>query len=1058
MKELFLIILSVFLAKGLAAQQRTLTITCLDEETKQAITGLSIKLDGSIVAIGLSNASGKTTLKLNKGTYQLILAHVTYVSKSVIVPLESDTSLIIEMKSLYKNLDSVIVSTGYQILNKERSVGSFAKVDMDRFHEQITVNVLDRLPGIASAVSLNTRNESVGMTVRGLSTLRGPKGILIVVDNFPYDGDISNINPNDIESITVLKDAAAASIWGAKAGNGVIVITTKHAKFGKELAVSFSANSTIADAPNLYAFPQMTVTEYIGVEEFLFQKGYYNTQENATSNPVLTPVVELFIARRKGEITEQQLASQLERLKAIDLRQQYQQHMYKQNSHNRQYVIQMQAGGDKYAWSINAGYDYNDSYNYAEFNRLNLSFDQQYKLHPKLNLITNIKYTHSQTNSGRENYMTLTTGNSKMPLYTALRDEQGNALAIPQNYSERALAAMPAGFLDWNYYLADEHLYRSNTQGINDLVMRSIIKYSPLSGLNFQLTYQYQRQLKNNQNDNSPESYRVRDFVNRYTDINTLTRNFPLGSLRNIQEEDLIGHQLRTQVAYNKHFGNHQIDVMLAGELKRNRTFFSQTALFGLNPEIMSFAQVDFKTRFRNPITNSLANIEDPSSYENFANRYVSTLANSNYRYQGKYILYMSARRDASNLFGLNTNDKWTPLASVGLAWEMHKEKFFLWNNWFDQLKWRVSYGVNGNVNPAMTAVTTINYSSLNSTFTGQPYANFDNYYNPELKWERVKMLNLGLDFSMLKKRINGSIEYYRKNAIDLFGNAQIDYTVGIGTSVTKNIANMKASGIDLELQTQNMMGSFSWQTDLLFSHYIDEVVRDYQSNFNGSRFIGATLNSLEGMPLYGVYAYKWAGLSPLNGAPQGYLNGAISTNYAQLTGAATTVYDLTFAGTSQPKYYGALGNQFRYKGFGLSLRASFRFGYVFKKEALSYNQLFGNLNGHAEFADRWQKPGDEMFTNVPAMIYPLVSAADSFYGGNEIHILPGDHLRLNYVNFSYQFTSSWLSRLKVKDVRLSVSAQNLGLLWTANKQGLDPDYLYTIPSKSFSFGLRAGW
>ena len=1043
------------MALGLFAQQRQVMLQFTDQENNQPIAGVTVALNAT-TTFTQSDALGRAILKLNAGSQQLQFKHLAYAHAALSFIVKRDTTLTIALQPLMQSLESVTVSTGYQTLSKERQVGSFATVDMQRYHEQVGTTVLDRLPGLVSAVSLNTKNEAAGMTVRGLSTLRGQRGILIVLDNFPYEGDLANLNPNDIENITVLKDAAAASIWGAKAGNGVIVITTKQAKLGQPLSVSFNANSTAVNAPNLYAFPQMSVADYIGVEQFLFDKGYYNSQENSTNKPVLSPVVELLIAKRNGQINEQQLQVSLAKLQGIDLRQQYEQYMYSKTSQNRQYALQLQGGGDRYGWSLLSGYDRNNSFDGAQYSRLNLSFDQKYQLHQMLNLQTNVRFSHSKAVGGRERYEALSTGTTKMPLYTALRDEAGNALAVPQIYSTRALATLPSGFLDWNYYLADEYLYNSKQQNINDLVLRSILVFTPLQSLNLQLTYQYQKQLKNNQTESSTESFRVRNLVNHYTDLATLQRNFPLGSIRDLQNEQLEGHQLRAQAGYNRTMGDHQLSVMMAGELKKTNTDYAQTALYGLDPEILSFAQMDYKTRFRNPLTNSLANITDPTQYDLYANRYVSILGNVNYRFKNRYVLYASARRDASNLFGLNTNDKWTPLASLGLAWEMHREKFFPWQNWIDQLKWRMSYGVNGNVNSSMTAVTTISYSEINSNYTGGTYANFNNYTNPELRWERVKMLNLGLDFSLLKQRISGNIEYYQKNAVDLFGSALVDYTAGVGNTITKNVANMKANGIDVELRSQNIRGKLAWETDLLFSYYKDEVVKDYQTNFNGSRFVGAALNSLEGKPLYGIYAYRWAGLSPLNGAPQGYLNGTVSTNYAQITGSATQVNDLVFAGTSQPKYYGAIGNQLNYKGFSLAVRASFRFGYVFRKNALDYSSLFGSLDGHADFVQRWQQPGDELRTNIPAMIYPLVSSSDSFYKNSEVHVLKGDHLRLNYINLGYQLKADWLKRLSLKQLQFNLAVQNLGILWAANSEGIDPDYLFTPPTRNYTIGLRA--
>ncbi|HEY0176707.1 MAG TPA: SusC/RagA family TonB-linked outer membrane protein, partial [Pedobacter sp.] len=434
--------------------------------------------------------------------------------------------------------------------------------------------------------------------------------------------------------------------------------------------------------------------------------------------------------------------------------------------------------------------------------------------------------------------------------------------------------------------------------------------------------------------------------------------------------------------------------------------------------------------------------------------------ANGSYTYNGKYMVSLSGRRDASNLFGLNTNDQWNPLWSAGGSWELSREKFWRVAA-VSYLRLRATYGFSGNIDPSMSAVTTIAYigTSLN---TPAQQAQFRNYFNPDLTWERSAMMNFGLDFRMAGSRLSGSIEYFNKKGTNLYGNALIDYTGGVGTSIVKNVASTKGTGVDIELNSLNVSsGKFSWTSNLNASFYKDQVLKYYLSSQQASSYVNesTSISGVEGKPVYSIFAYKWAGLDPANGNPRGYLNGQISTDYAKLTGSAATIKDLNYHGSALPTAYGSVGNTFTYKNFSITARLSYKLGYYFRRTTLKYNSLYSQGTGNADFAQRWQKPGDEVITDVPSMIYPGSSSRDLFYSLSDALVEKGDHIRLQYVNFAYEMNRQQYNFLPFKTLSIYVNAANLGLLWAANKYHLDPDYRagnVLKPSKTFSLGLRA--
>lgn len=235
-------------------------------------------------------------------------------------------------------------TTGYQNLPRERATGSFSRVDSSLLQRRISTDVLGRLednvPGLAFNRSAMAGGVNNPISIRGRSTLFANANPLILLDNFPYEGDVSAINPNDVESVTVLKDAAAASIWGARAGNGVIVITTRKGKRNQAPTVSLTSNITISDKPDLYAQPRISTADHIELEKTLFARNFFSSDETSANHPALSPVTELLIAQRDGHLSAAQAQQQIEALKGRDLRDDYSRYLYRK-SVNQQYALQV---------------------------------------------------------------------------------------------------------------------------------------------------------------------------------------------------------------------------------------------------------------------------------------------------------------------------------------------------------------------------------------------------------------------------------------------------------------------------------------------------------------------------------------------------------------------------------------------------------------------------------------------------------------------------------------------------------------------------------------------
>jgi TonB-dependent SusC/RagA subfamily outer membrane receptor len=331
----------------------------IKDENGKPVTGASVMIKSTNKGT-TTDDKGEFILKgIDGSTAILVISAVNIETKEVM--LKGKTEITINVKIKVNELENVgvsVVSTGYQTLPKERATGSFAQPDKEMFDGRVSTDVVSKLEGITSGLVFN-KDPSTGtsLQIRGYSTINANASPLIVVDNFPYDGDITNINPNDVEGVTVLKDAAAASIWGARAGNGVIVITTKNGKYNQPLQVSFNANVTVSGKPNLsYNRNYLNSGDFIDVEQNLFKQGFYDGDLVDPNYPVISPVVEILNQQRNGVITMAQATDQINALRKLDVRGDLKKYFY-QGTVNQQYALSMSGGTQTANYIMSMGYD-----------------------------------------------------------------------------------------------------------------------------------------------------------------------------------------------------------------------------------------------------------------------------------------------------------------------------------------------------------------------------------------------------------------------------------------------------------------------------------------------------------------------------------------------------------------------------------------------------------------------------------------------------------------------------------------------------------------------------
>ena len=1051
------------------AQGTMLSGKVVDAESGESLIGALVTVlpDNQSAVV---DSDGLFRLEVSEGEKEITVQFLGYATLKWNGMAPAENMLVLKMKALEMGLDQVeVLATGYQEIPKARSTGSFVQLDEGLVDRRVSTNLIDRLEDVTSGLILNRTGDTGRdpISIRGRSTLGRFSQPLIVIDNFPYDGSLDDINPNDVASITVLRDAAAASIWGARAGNGVIVITTKSGSNDQPLQVSLTANANWIQPTDPFLSPNLSVGDYIDTEISLFEAGFYASSENDASHPVLSPVVETLIRQRDGVISDAEADSRLQQLRSYDLRKDVEKYLYRP-SLNQQYSLGLAGGSKVHKYRMALGVDENRGNvigNSTERLSLNLKNDFRF-MEGKLLVRTGlygVKSSSVDQNSGPEDlyYSALV----DMYPYARLADEEGNPLALSRelrdSFKEESASQ---GLLDWDYIPLEEIGRNPSETVSNDLRLNLGVDYSLTKQWKVSALYQYWENNRRTEALFAENSYYARDLVNQFTqldEIGNLIRQVPFGAILDYSSRQSDSHSARIQTDFSQTWSNGlEMNMLAGGELKALDFQESGSRYYGYNTDRSSSQPVDYRVlfpQFSNEFQTAV--IPNRDQLSRGADRFYSLYANASLSYQDRLDLTLSARRDASNLFGVETNQRAVPLWSAGLGWTVSEEDFYGWEA-VPFVKLRFSYGYNGNVDRSLTAFTTAQVVTR-GTLTQLPYLQIRNPPNADLRWERIKITNLGLDFESRDSRISGSLEFYQKLGLDLIGQTPFAPSTGIEV-FSGNTASTQTRGFDLNLVTRNLTGNFDWTTVWLLSA-LNEKVTDFEiepvlSNLldYGGAGLGGTYFPNVGKPLFGIYSYPWAGLNPQTGNPMGILDGEPSEDYTAIVNGAS-LESVNYHGPARPTTFGSWRNTVSYRGFSLSANISFRMGYYFRRSSIQYNTLLQGRGGHSDYALRWQEPGDELETHVPSEPAGFNFFRDSFYRSSSVLVEKGDHIRLQDVRLGYDLTQ--LSGMRFlsgfRNAEVYVYANNLGMIWKATDTDWDPDFGFSRPLRSLAVGIQ---
>jgi len=1010
----------------------------------------------------------------------LVTSYIGY--KSDTLRLHGERTITIRMRAAASNLTEVdIVSTGYQQLNKERATGSFGIVTAKELDQFPVVSVLERLQGLVPGVNISTKttagkSRNGTINIRGISTLvssytKVSTDPLLVIDGFPSQQSITNgafdfINPDDIQQITFLKDAAAASIWGIQAANGVIVITTKKGIRNSKPVFNFSTTFGTSKRPRANYGKMMSMTDYIAVEKELIDKGILR-------DPVLTTTgilpennsqaQAIIFSAKRGEITDVQRDQQLAALAKNDNSDQVS-NLLLQPPTTRQYNLSLSGGGINSSYFI-SGYFYNEDRSYkSNTNRgYSLKASNVSSLangHVTVTSDLSVGNTRDKINGAAVRAMSIFSGGLRP--YDMLEDNSGNKIyydvttvpLIARNLESK-------GYLPFRYSPIDELDYSNTLNTSNNINLNLAVNGKITSWLGVNVSGNIGRTYSENEIYWEPDSYEARMMVNKGTSLSSTGARIyglPIGGKLSLGNSLGRTYSLRGQVDVHKNWENkHELNILIGNEIREQYTKSSSETRYGYDKLINSYRIVNPTVGYKDMYgtTQTIGATSGPVTEK--TTRALSYYANGSYTFDTKYTVSGSARFDDYNLLGVDRRKRAIPLWSAGLKWNLKNEEFIKNISWLNQLSMRGTYGFSGNAPQGYAPVAVINLLG-NDYYTGYPYGLIATPAVDNLGWEKTRMINYGLDFSLFNSRVSGSVEYYRKHSTDIIWSMPINGTYGYSSTLF-NTANLDGKGVDIGLNFIPLIEKdFKWTTTLNIS-YNTNVVHDVRFKTPTGSF--SPENLYDGYPSDYLFSYVWGGLDA---------TGQSLIKDPKIPGKTYTVMDYPYqdireySGRTTSPWYGSFGHTFQYKQWELSFQFMYALGGVFRKPSvvsIGFSNTV-NVGRSGDLDERWRVPGDEAFANVPGLVFGANSnyfQSLGRYSESDYLIRSRSNVKLQQVMMSYSVPPRFLNRYGIKTLTFSAVARNLGMIWAANKENLDPDYLYTTgnnyqlaPVPSFSF------
>lgn len=1041
-----------------------------------------------------TDAKGNFTIDATKGD----VVEITFVGfQPQNIKIGNNINLQIIMQPLVTIMDEVqvSVSNGYQSIPKATSAGAFNSINSKELANVPANNLLEKMEGKVPGVKFDIRNNQIQIrTINTYSTNTSP---LIVIDGFPMipTGDnqalasrgsttmangyiLSSFNPADIEQITFLKDAVAASIWGARGANGVIVIETKKGKKGVT-SMNYSSTLGISQAPSMSKLDWMSSAEYVDLEKEMLAKGFFVDAKASTSYfPLQTAppsdVQEWTFKVKRGEATQAQADAAIAAISERSNYGQIEKYLLR-TAISQQHNLSFSGGGDLNTYYLSVNYN-KDKPIYRSNSGENIFITANFTndlLNRKVKLRTGISYQSAKTIANQAAVEALGLSNVSLRPYDMLLDENGNpirrSITMRQEVSD---SLVKKGYLPFTYNAIDELQYSNTINKLNQIRLNAGLNIKLTQWANLDVSGMYQRNANNMQTINEVNSYAGRTTTNTYTTINTTTGkpvyNLPYGGTYYLQDGVAYDYNFRGLLNINHSFTqDHKLIALAGGEIRETYNKSSSSTRYGYDADGNTFAAVNAITPYNTMFgwTQTLGN--NLGSIMEQKNRYISWFGNASYQYKERYTINGSFRFDDYTLLGVERSKRAKPFWSVGAKWDVDKESFMQDIDWLTGLAIRTTYGTGGAVPLSGYNVAVISLSATDPN-TQLPVASITNPANQQLGWELTRTTNLGVDVRILKNRLTASFDIYRKRSEGILATMPVNATYGWG-SLQFNTGTLSSHGLELGI-TGRIIDKKDWGVTSAFNLAWGKTkVTDSRfNNLVATNLVGGSTN-VNGYPIGATYVYRSAGLDPATGQTQIYDRSKnIIKNTTNLT-SAFDINDVKYVGIRTAPYHGGFFNTLRYKNLELNVQMTYYMGHVFLRPAINnYPQFTGTFSGtlgrQKDLANRWRQTGDEELTDVPGLSNINFNSITRYRYSDKL-VRKADNIRLQQISLSYRVPESWLPTRTIKGISLSGNVRNLGVIWAANKEGLDPEYLnpnanyYSMPPvPSYIFNINVSF
>lgn len=1039
-----------------------------------------------------SEKTKKAAVTGNQGEFSIAAAAgdkllFSFIGYEPVVKNVSGNHLDVTMKPGSKGLNEVIV-TGFQEIDKRKFAGASTRLKAEDIRMDGTTDISRALEGKAAGVSIQSVSATFGsapkVRIRGVTSLTGSNKPLWVVDGIVLEdvidvsndqlssGDpstllassVSGLNMNDVEDIYILKDAAATSLYGARAMNGVVVINTKKGRSGK-MVTNYTGNFSTQLRPDYNNFNIMNSAEQMSVDAEIARKGLMNLADigNRADKGVYgkmydelqtyDPVTGKFLL----ENTQEGKKAFLERY-ALANTDWF--HILFRNSLIQEHTLSLSGGSDKVQSYFSAGFYNDNGWTVADkVKRFTFNSQTNYKFSDKLSA------GFIATGSVRQQDAPGTVARTTDAVYGKMnRDFDINPYNYALNTSRALTAYDENGNLEYftrNYApfnILDELQQNTLKLSVIDLRLQGNLSYRISKHLRYDFlgAIRYAKTSQEdlvNENSNKAQAYRaaansVIANANRFLYKDPDNPNafpqivLPVGGFYNRNENTLTNYNFRNSLNYTETFGKHDLNVLLGQEVKYANRQNALNTGYGYQYDYGG-SVIPYYLAFKQATEANLPYFGMKETYD----RYAAFFATAGYTYNNRYNLTAAIRTDGSNRLGKSPTARWLPTWSLSGAWNIDQENFLKDAGKLTQLKLRASYGLTADMGTA-----TNSSAVLKAQNTYRQYARviesgiqIIDLENSGLTWEKQYSLNIGADAAFFNNRLTATIDVYKKNGFDLIAGIK---TSGIGGQDVRvaNYADLSSKGAEVTIGGEIIRSTdFGWKTNLTFGYNKNKITNAKNTPIIFDQVVPEGGNK-EGYPVSSLFSLDYKGLESSTGIPL-FVNekGEISRE-VNLQDVETKY--LVYEGPVDPPVSGGFSNTFHYKNLSLNVLLTYQAGNKIRLNPV-FRSTYSDLDAFPrEFLDRWTLPGDENKTNVPSIIdaltnYRMTGAYPyNNYNYSSARVADGGFVRVKYIALSYMLPARMIRNIGINNLSLTASASNLWLLYADPKlKGQDPEF-----------------